>query len=322
MMMITGRKVLVTGGTGFLGSHLVERLAALGADVTAADIEVTMRLEKLPAADMPITRCTLDLVSDDVEGFMVKGRFDAVFHLAASAHVAASVDNPRHDFESNVLATLNLLEAVRKVSPSTTILYTSSVVVYQGGGPELITEDDPTVPRSPYGVSKLAAERYINVYAHMYGMKTAIARLFSVFGPRLRKQIIYEMMGRLAKKPKTLTLRGSGKEMRDFTYVADVVDALLLICERSPMGGEAYNLASGRPVTVQDLARLIAETMGLSPEIRFSGATTSGDTSHWFANTQRINSLGYKPRVGLAEGLQHTVDWYMHDESCRAPFSA
>ncbi len=307
--MFANRKVLVTGGAGFIGSHLVERLVAGGARVTIADIDANLALGNLHAVRDRITYSKLDLVVDDVSAFMAMEQYDVAFHLAASAHVATSVDNPRRDFERNAVATLNLMEAVRKVSPGTAVIYTSSAVVYRGGGSELIREDDPTVPGSPYGVSKLTAERYVNVYARMYGLKTAVLRLFSVFGPRLRKQIVYDLMCRLRDDPQTLVLRGTGKEMRDFSYVENVVDALLLVAQSAPMEGEAYNVASGEPIAIGALARLIATLMGLSPELRFSGDTTSGDTSHWFADTARLKSLGHVPVVGLAEGLKRTLEW-------------
>lgn len=313
-----GRNVLVTGGAGFIGSHLVERLVELGAKVTSADRQPRNGLRNLENVIGRITVAEIDLVSDDVEQFVGEGAFDVVFHLAASAHVQSSVDDPKQDFARNALATLNLLEAIRRASPAAALVYTSSAVVYRGGGSELIGEDDPTHPRSPYGVSKLAAERYVSVFAHLFGMRTAVARLFTVFGPRLRKQIVYEIVGRLRSDGKVLPMLGDGTQVRDFSFVSDVVDALLLIAERGPMTGEAYNVASGEHVTIDELARMIAEVMGLSPELAYSGAVYTGDTSHWFADLSRLKALGYAPAVGLAEGIRRTVEWILRNEPVEA----
>lgn len=312
--MVEGRNILVTGGAGFIGSHLIERLVELGAHVTSADRLPRNGLRNLEKVIDRIAVAEFDLVTDDVEQFVADGSFDLVFHLAASAHVQSSVDDPKQDFERNALATLNLLEAIRRTSPQTALVYTSSAVVYRGGGLELIGEDDPTHPVSPYGVSKLAAERYVSVFAHLFEMRTAVARLFTVFGPRLRKQIVYEIIGRLRSDGEVLPMLGDGTQERDFSYVSDVVDALLLIAERGPMAGEAYNVASGEHVTVDTLARLIAGSMDLSPELAYSGAVYTGDTSHWFADLTRLKALGYAPSVGLEEGIRRTVEWILVNE--------
>lgn len=303
------RKVLVTGAAGFIGSHLVERLVGMQCDVTAADRASSFALGNLSAVEAAIAIRPIDLLSDDIEGLLGQEQYDGIFHLAASAHVAASVDDPHRDFQRNTLATLNLLEAVRKASPHTALIYTSSVVVYEGGGSEDIHEDGPTVPRSPYGVSKLAAERYVNVYSRLYGLRTTVLRLFSVFGPRLRKQVIYDLMGHILDDPRSLTIQGTGQEKRDFSYIDDVVDAVLVVAGNAAFAGEAYNVASGEAVSTTMLARLIATTMGVDPELSFGGDANAGDTPHWYADTSRLRSLGHVPRVSLAEGIKRTWEW-------------
>jgi len=313
--MFEGRNILVTGGAGFIGSHMVERLVDLGARVTSLDFNPGPGLGNLARVIDRIETLDVDLVNGDLAGVLAAGDYQAVFHLAGSAHVQSSVANPKLDFERNVVATLNLLEAVRTTSPRTALVYTSSATVFAGGGPELIHEDAATIPGSPYGVSKLASERYVNLYARLYGLKTAVGRLFTVFGPRLRKQIVYDIVGRLRRDGVTLPMLGDGAQVRDFSYVTDVVDALILIAERGPMAGEAYNIASGDFVTVDKLARMIAQAMGLAPTLAYSGAGYTGDTSHWFADISRLQALGYAPRVGLAEGLRETVDWIVQNET-------
>lgn len=311
--MFEGRNILVTGGAGFIGSHLVERLVQLGANVTSADHKPVAGFANLKAVIDQIEAIDLDLVSGDLDGLLGAGRFDAVFHLAGSAHVQSSVENPLRDFERNALSSLRLLDAIRRASPSTALIYTSSAVVYQGGGSELISEDDPTHPRSPYGVSKLTSDRYVSVFAHVYGLKTAVARLFTVYGPRLRKQIVWDIVGRLRENAHVLPMLGDGQQMRDFSYVGDVVDALLLIASTGPLKGEAYNVASGSIVTIDHLARLIAGKMNLSPTLEYSGAGYTGDTTHWFADTSRLKALGYDASVTLEEGIARTVDWILRE---------
>ena len=311
--MFGGRNILVTGGAGFIGSHLIERLVQSGANVTSADFKPVAGFDNLRAVIDRIDAIDLDLVSGDLETLLGDRRFDAIFHLAGSAHVQSSVENPLRDFQCNALSTLRLLDAIRTASPSTALVYTSSAVVYRGGGSELISEDDPTHPVSPYGVSKLTSDRYVSVFAHVYGLKTAVARLFTVYGPRLRKQIIWDIVGRLQQNAQVLPMLGDGEQMRDFSYIGDVVEALLLIAAKGPLNGEAYNVASGSVVTIDHLARLIASTMKISPTLEYSGAGYTGDTTHWFADTSRLNALGYEPKVTLEEGISRTVDWIVKE---------
>lgn len=311
--MFEGRNILVTGGAGFIGSHLVEKLVKLGASVTSADHQPISGLGNLHAVLDRVAMVDVDLATGDLGPLISNGGFEFVFHLAGSAHVQSSVENPLRDFARNALSTLRLLDAIRIGSPRTALIYTSSAVVYHGGGSELIKEDDPTHPRSPYGVSKLTSDRYTSVFAHVYGLRTAVARLFTVYGPRLRKQIIWDIVGRLRKNGEVLPMLGDGAQMRDFSYVGDVIEALLLIASKAPLAGEAYNVASGSIVTVDDIARLIARTMQLSPTLDYSGDGYTGDTTHWFADTARLRALGYEPQTPLEQGIEKTVDWILKE---------
>lgn len=313
LQTLKDRNVLVTGGAGFIGSHLAEQLVEKGANVTTADYKPMAGLDNLAKIIDRIDTYDIDFVTGDICSLMASKHFDVIFHLAGSAHVQSSVEDPQRDFARNALATVRLLDAVRTTSPSTAIIYTSSAVVYRGGGTELISEDAPTHPQSPYGVSKLASDRYVSVFAHVYGMQTAVARLFTVYGPRLRKQIVWDVVHRLLAQGHRLPMLGDAGHMRDCSYVDDIVQALLLIATKAPLCGEAYNLASGNIVTVEHLAKTIASAMNLSPVIEFAGAGYTGDTSHWFANTDRLRALGYAPRVTLEEGISRTVNWIVED---------
>lgn len=315
--MFEGRNILVTGGAGFIGSHLIERLVQSGANVTSADYEPIAGFDNLRSVIDRIATIDIDLVSGNLDALFQDGRFEFVFHLAGSAHVQSSVENPLRDFERNALSTLRLLDAIRTISPTTALIYTSSAVVYHGGGTEPFAEDDPTHPRSPYGVSKLTSDRYVSVFAQVYGLRTAVARLFTVYGPRLRKQIVWDIVGRLQQDGAVLPMLGDGAGLRDFSYIGDVVDALLLIAAKAPLKGEAYNVASGSTVTIDHLARLIAKTMSLSPTLDYSGAGYSGDTTHWFANTDRLRGLGYAPTTSLEDGIRKTVEWIVAQSAAR-----
>lgn len=311
-----GCTVLVTGGAGFVGSHLMEKLVASGARVVSAvDNLCTGRLSNLAQVRDHIELVKLDLLTDDLRPVLAKQSFEILFHLAANANVGGSVDNPRMDFEKNAVCTLNVLEAVRDASPDTAIVHSSSATVYGEGQGVAIHEADPKVPVSPYGASKLAAEHYLRIYAQLYGLRTANARLFSVFGPRLRKQAVYDFMCKLRADATKLFIHGDGTQVRDMNYVANIADALLLLGTKASCDGESYNVASGEQVSIRRLAEMLCETMGLRPEFLFSGVVRAGETQRWFPDISRLRALGYEPRVDLRAGLAETVEWFRTEEA-------
>jgi len=305
------RDFLVTGGAGFIGSHLVEELVRRGANVvTIVDSLDTGRIGNLASVSEQINLVELDLRHDDLRPLLAGKQFDTLFHLAANANVTGSVSDPRLDLEKNILGTFNVLQAIREASPRTKVIFASSATVYGEGVTTPIKEDDAKVPTSPYGVSKLAAEHYVRLYAELYGLKTAIARMFSVFGPRLRKQVVFDLMCKLRDDPDVLHLHGDGTQVRDMNYVANVADAILLIAARAPLGGESYNVASGDQVSIKEIAGLICEGMGLSPKLVFSGEVRAGETQKWYPDHARLTALGYRPSVALRIGLERTIQWF------------
>jgi UDP-glucose 4-epimerase len=303
-----GRQVLVTGGAGFIGSHLVEELVRRRARVTVVDNLSTGHESNLEAVVDSIDFHRFDLRSDDLQSLLAR-RFDLVFHLAANAF-STGVDDPRQDFEDNILGTFNLLEAMRAAAPETPVLHTSSAAVYGEGVRVPIREDDPTLPVSPYGVSKLASERYVAVYVRAFALRGATLRLFSVFGPRLRKQVVYDLMRKIRENPEELFIHGDGTQVRDFNYVANVADAIILTADRARLEGEVYNVAAEEAISIGELAERLCAEMDVSPRFVYSGKRRPGEPQRWYADTSRLRELGYKPGVGLEEGLSETVAWF------------
>jgi UDP-glucose 4-epimerase len=306
-------RVLVTGGAGFIGSHLVEGLVARGARVSVADDLSTGHQGNLAAVTDDADFHALDLAKDDLSSLLVAGRFELVFHLAANGYVPPSVEDPRFDLERNVLATFNLLEGLRELLPDAHLVNASSAAVYGEGVRMPMHEDDATFPLSPYGVSKLAAERYVAVYAHVYGLRTTSVRLFPVYGPRLRKQVIYDLMSKIEANPDELFIHGDGTQVRDFNHVTNVVHALLRIAQFGRRQGDVYNVASGERVAIGDLARMICTRMGVSPRFVYSGSVRPGEAQSWRADISLLESLGYRSQLGLSDGLSETVAWFMRE---------
>ena len=303
------KKVLVTGAAEFIGSHLVEQLVIQEAQVTILDNFSTGYRSNLDAVWSDLHVENHDLARDDLASVFSGQGYDITFHLAANGYVPPSVENPRADFEKNALGTFNLLEAIRAHSPQTRLVYTSTAAVYGNGVPHAISESHPVDPMAPYGVSKLTGERYLSVYAQTFDLAAASVRLFSVYGPRLRKQVVYDFIRKLQDNPSELYIYGDGSQIRDLNNVGNVVDAILLVAERAEMRGEVYNVASGEAVSIRELAELLSRLMGLAPKFVFSGQVRQGDAQNWTADTRRLQALGYRPQIALEQGLTELIEW-------------
>ena len=234
---LRGNSVVVTGGAGFVGSHLAERLFTLGADVVVLDNLSTSRMSNLNIANVKFVNG--DIRNPDLMDGLIKNSV-AVFHLAeyipetdsyGAGHVIKySVENPLQDFDVSCFGSLVVLDKCRKYDKP--IVFTSSAAVYGELKGESLTEDSPTVPSSPYGASKLCAETYMALYSRLYGLPVTVTRFCNLYRPRQRKYILYDLLMKLMKNPKRLEILGSGLEQRDFVYVEDAVSAVLLASNR------------------------------------------------------------------------------------------
>jgi nucleoside-diphosphate-sugar epimerase len=308
---------LVTGGAGFIGSNLVRALVARGDQVRVLDDLSTGR-----ATNLDDLREQVELVEADLRDEWAVKRslagIEAVFHQGALPSVARSVADPLASHDVNTNGTLGLLVAARDAGVRR-FVFASSSSVY-GDTPTLPkSEDLPTDPLSPYAVSKLAAERYCRVFHRLYGLETVCLRYFNVFGPRQDPNSQYS-----AVIPKFITLmlrgeaplvHGDGTQSRDFSYIANVVQANLLAAEVPAVGGEVFNVACGERASLLDLIGGLNRILGTSIEPRFEPARP-GDVKHSLADISRAERLlGYQPLVRFEEGLALTVDWYREQQS-------
>lgn len=310
MTPLSERPILVTGGAGFIGSHLVESLVSIGAYVTVVDNLATGRLENLERV-----RSRIEVIVDDIGDLLLRRQirvdaYDYVFHLAANPYIPPSVERPAYDFALNLQNTFTLLEALRVTPRPPRLVNTSSAAVYGNPANLPIKETDPTVPISPYGVSKLAAERYVAVYSQLYGIPATSLRLFSVFGPRQRKQVIYDLLCKLRANPYSLEVLGDGSQARDFVYVTDVVQAMCLAATAAPGRGEVYNVASGATHTIADVVNAWCRVCEVTPSINYTGRVRPGDAEKWEVDTSALKGLGFAPKVSLEAGLAGIRDWY------------
>ncbi len=305
----TEKHVLVTGGAGFIGSHLVEQLVAAGATVTVVDNLSSGRRANLAAVDGAADLRELDIRQLTWDHVLSEQHYDVIFHLAANAYVPPSVERPAWDYQINLEGTFRLLEALRQTRWPGVLIYASSAAVYGNPMRMPIHEEDLTVPISPYGVAKLAAERYVAVFSQLYGLRAASLRIFSCYGPRQRKQVVYDLVKKIHENPAEVFIFGDGTQTRDFNYVEDTAQAAMLVAEHAPLRGEVYNVASGRECSIRELAESLCRILDVQPKFVYSGAVRPGDPEKWSVDISRLRALGYQPQISLDNGLRQTVEW-------------
>ena len=309
---LAGRRVLVTGGCGFIGSHLVEQLVARGAAVWVLD-----NLQAGTPNNLNSVRNQVDLVIGDVRDSNCVKRVVAlsrpayVFHLAANASVPGSVEDPAYDFQTNSAGTFALFDALRGNGGSEKVILASSGAVY--GQPQVfpIVEGHPEKPISPYGASKACAETIARMFCQVYNLPVVTARIFNTYGPRMARFVVLDFLRKLQHNPNVLEVLGNGQQMRDFTFVTDTVQGLLLLAERG-LVAEPYNLSSGCSVSVTDVAQMLIAALGLTGQTRitYTGSSWPGDAQRWVVSIEKISRLGYLPTVDLENGLAKTIQWY------------
>lgn len=308
---------LVTGGAGFIGSHLTETLVAEGQEVRVLDNLSTGKRDNLGAFEADITWIKGDTRDMGTVERATEG-VDYVLHQAALASVPRSIKDPVSSNQVNVQGTLNLLEAAKKYGVKK-FVYASSSSVYGDSDRLPKTEDMPPNPKSPYAVGKLAAELYCRVYSEIHGLPTVSLRYFNVFGPRQDPDSQYSAVIPLfltalfrGERP---TIFGDGEQSRDFTYIDNVVQANLLSCRSPDKGALVFNVACGERFSLNTLYARLQKITGSDIEPIF-GPPRAGDVKHSQAGIEAIGSaVGYKISVDFDDGLKKTVAWYRSAEA-------
>jgi UDP-glucose 4-epimerase len=264
----------------------------------------------------------VEFVEGDVRNLRLVERLvqksDLVFHLAehipdtrsaGPGHVVSySVEHPLQEFDVSCNGTMNVLEACRTHNKG--IVFASSAAVYGQCETGRIREDAPITPSSPYGASKACAETYVRVYWRVYGVPSTVVRLFNVYGPRQHKYLMHDILAKMQTRPTKLEVLGSGTEERDFIYVEDAVDALLLVANGEHFRGECFNVGTGIGTTVRRTVELILEILGEQTELAFTKSSWKGDVSRLVADIGKIESIGFKPKHDMKDGLTRLIEWY------------
>jgi UDP-glucose 4-epimerase len=313
------KRACITGGGGFIGSNLADRLSTSGVEVTIVDDFRSGRREFIADA---LTRPGVRLVDGDVlDTELLENAMegcDWVFHLQANADVRHGLENPLRDLEQNTIATSRVLEAMRATGVKR-IAYASTGSVY--GEPEVFPTPETApfpIQTSLYGASKLAGEGLIQAYATGYGFTGVIFRFVSILGERYTHGHAFDFFCALKRDPTRLRVLGDGHQEKSYLYVRDCVEAILLAAERHEQeaGVQIYNLGSDETIRVDESVALITAQLGLSPTIEHGGGRRGwiGDSPLILLDTSRMRGLGWEPNTTIREALQHTVTWLSESE--------
>lgn len=296
---LDGRRIVVTGGSGFIGSHVVRALAAGGAEVIVADL--------VPYPDAEVTAHQVDLRTPGVIEQMVQPGADTIVHLAASTSVLQSIDHPAETFANNVVVTASLLEQARRCGVTTFVFASTNAVV----GPAKhfpIHEGTPMAPLTPYGATKAAGEMLLSTYNAIYGLRSTWLRLTNVYGPGMgHKDSVVPRLLNVARSGSTFNVYGDGSQLRDYVFVADVVSAVCLAVADPVAGGPRWEgpvvIGSATSTSVLDVAGMVREVTGVDLALRHVAAKP-GEMPKVVVDVGHARSLGWHPTTELLEGLR------------------
>lgn len=313
-------RILITGAHGFIGKHLALHLAAQGHLVSGLGHGIWPASEAMRWGVHEWLNG--DIHAGNLRMLQQQGAPEVVFHLAGGSTVGAAIANPREDFFRTVASTVELLEWMRLDAPTTRLLVVSSAAVYGSGHSGLIAEDAALLPFSPYGHHKRMMEMHCQSYRDTYGLQSRVARLFSVYGPELKKQLLWDLCTRMSAGESPLTLGGSGDELRDWIYVTDVVRALDSLAFQGDEGCSTVNVGTGVGTPVRDIALGVISAWNAAPAdegmLRFNGKGRPGDPFSLVADPTRLARLGFEWQTPLQDGIGSFVAWFRQHSTTSA----
>lgn len=301
------QSILLTGVSGFIGRYVARYFSEQGWSVIGIDNSPP---ENAPLANLS-TYHRLQLPDSALSTILQEHSPEVCIHCAGRASVGLSITDPVADFYTNTALTFEILNALRLNAPNCRFIFLSSAAVY--GNPESlpVSETQSVAPLSPYGFHKKQCEQLCLEFTKVYGLPTASLRLFSAYGPGLRRQVLWDICQK-AVTQNCVTLQGSGQESRDFIHALDIAKALMVVANSAPMQGEVYNLASGREVSISELANMVLDALEYEEIPQFDGVVPIGTPLNWRAETSKLAALGFTASVPLERGVKTFANW------CRA----
>lgn len=303
MTQLKGKRILVTGGAGFIGFHLTKKLLDLGADVTIYDNLSSGKMANVN--DNPQAKFVKGDILD-LKQLLSLPKFDLIYHLAAQVVVPYSMENPAEDFETNARGTLNVLEKARK--DKTPLVFASSAAVYGNPTKFPTPESYGFHPFSCYGLSKVVGEEYCQIYTLQYGLEVTIVRFANVYGSRCHG-VINDFLDKLQKDPSKLVIIGTGQQARDFVHVSDLAEALVKAADKTAVG-KTFNFGFGETTKIVDLAKMMLKILNLTEktQVTTTGQSWQGDIDTiWFDISKAKTELGWTPKIRLEDHLRTLI---------------
>ncbi len=298
-------RAVVTGGAGFIGSHLTDALLTNGYKVIVIDDLISGDKKNINPHAKFINK---NILSGDLSSEF--SDVDTVFHLAADPNVRTSAENPKASFDINVLGTFNILEACR-AREIKQIVFTSTSTVY-GQAKKLPTpENYPCEPISNYGASKLACEGYISSYAHTYGIKGTVLRFANIFGPRSTHGIMYDFYNKLKRNPNEMEILGNGKQEKSYLYIDDCIEAMLVATQKQKEIYSVFNVGSEETHSVNQVARVMCKILNLKPKFTYTGTPEGwkGDVTKMLLDVKKLKKIGWKEKTSFEDGVEKYLEW-------------
>lgn len=304
MSELTGKKILVTGGAGFVGFHLCKKIVNLASDLTIYDNLSSGKMENVK--DVPKAKFVKGDILD-LKELRSLGKADLIYHLAAQVVVPYSMENPLEDFEINAKGTLHVLEKARKDDAK--LVFASSAAVY--GNPTVFPtpEEYGFHPFSCYGLSKVVGEEYCDMYVNQYGLDVTILRFANVYGLRCHG-VIHDFLDKIASNPNNLEIIGTGLQSRDFVHVSDVVNALVTVGSDKSTNGKTYNIGFGNTTKIVDLAKMMLKILNLQDKtlVTTTNVSWQGDIDTiWFDISKAKKELKWNPKVSLEDSIKEVI---------------
>ena len=304
------KKVLITGCGGFIGGSFAEYYASKGLEVLGVD-RLAAPEPALLEDGSAYVRLDISAGSEELKNIIRDFTPDTVLHGAGSASVGASFDSPQEDFQSSVITWANTLEAVRLSGLKPMIIFPSSASVY--GNPESlpVSETAKISPISPYGFNKAACELIARQYCECFDLDITVARLFSVYGPRQKRLLVWELFKQASGAESEIVLQGTGDETRDYLHIFDVAESILRIAKAGIKGLNTVNVASGKEISTSELAELVAKAAGKEKPVSTLGLNRSGDPTNWRADVGRTKKLSAYIDRTLEEGITEVIKGWL-----------
>ena len=293
--------MLIIGSEGFIGRHCVKYFQQTGWEVHGCD------LVDYPAENYTYTK--VSRLQPTFEEIFSNTLYDVCINAAGNGSVPVSIEHPLTDYEANCSDVIRILELIRVKNKNCKYLHISSAAVYGSPRQLPVKETEVLSPVSPYGWHKLMAETICREFHILYKIPVVIVRPFSIYGPGLHKQLFWDLFQKCKQSSNEIVLWGTGKESRDFIYIDDLIDALDILINFSPMEADIYNLANGIEITIEDAARSFIENFNSAISLKFNGMQRAGDPLNWKADISQLTQMGYNFKYSFNDGIKETVQW-------------